>query len=143
MDSIVERAEVEVLRVRADWNGAGPAGAMQQLESKLPSLKARRFYGAFRSLPDGEEYYACVERLPTDDPGRMGLEVGRLAGGRYARRKVLDWEAVIRAGKLGELFDDLATRHRPDPSRPSLEYYRSSTELHILLPILAPDPPSP
>jgi hypothetical protein len=138
VDSYVERVEVEVLRVRADWAGAGPAGAMQELESKLPSIKGRRFYGAFRILPEGEEYFACVERLPTDDPERMGLEPGRLPGGRYVRRKVFEWEPIVRAGKLGEIFQDMVRLHEPDATRPSLEYYRSMTELHLLLPVTHP-----
>jgi hypothetical protein len=138
VDSFVERPEVEVLRVRADWSGAGPAGAMHELESKLASLKGRRFYGAFRLLPEGEEYFACVERLPGDDPERLGLDVGHLPGGWYARRKVLDWEEVIRAGKLGEIFDDMIRLHGSDGTRPSLEFYRSTRELHLLLPIRPP-----
>jgi hypothetical protein len=140
VDSFVERTEIEVLRVRADWTGAGPAGAMHELESKLPSLKGRRFYGAFRMLPDGEEYFACVERIPSDDPGRMGLDVGRLPGGWYARRKVPGWQEVIRAGKLGEIFRDMVRLHGSDDTRPSLEYYRSMSELHLLLPIPTPAP---
>jgi hypothetical protein len=135
MDSYVERGEVEVLRVRADWAGAGPTGAMHELESKLPSIKGRRFYGAFRLLPEGEEYFACVERLPTDNPEQMGLDPGRLPGGRYARRKVLDWEPIIRAGKLPEIYRDMIRLRHPDATRPSLEYYRSMTELHLLLPV--------
>jgi hypothetical protein len=144
MDTFVDRSEIEVLRVLADWNGEGPAGAMHLLESKLNSLKGRRFYGTFRMLPDGEEYYACVERVPEDDPGRMGLELGRIPGGRYVRRKLFDWSEVIRAGKLGEQFEDMVRKYGSDRSRPSIEYYRSMKEMHLLLPVdassgLAPD----
>ncbi|MGI0053796.1 MAG: hypothetical protein ACRECR_06040, partial [Thermoplasmata archaeon] len=70
-DSFVELPELPILRIRADMSGGGPAAAMAALEAKLPSLKGRRFYGCFRVLPEGEEYYACVERIPSDDPDSM------------------------------------------------------------------------
>jgi hypothetical protein len=86
--------------------GRGPVGAMSLLESKLPSLKGRNFYGAFRLLEDGEEYFACVERVADDDPTGMGLDVGVLPGGLYIRRKLNDWEKIIASGKLGRHFED-------------------------------------
>ncbi len=55
MDAYVERPATEVLRVGAETKGGGPAAAMALLESKLPSLKGRKLYGAFRLLADGEE----------------------------------------------------------------------------------------
>jgi hypothetical protein len=141
VDTFVERVEVQVLRVRADWNGGGPAVAMHQLESKLPSLKARKFYGSFRILPDGEEYFASVERIASDDPIQMGLDVGVIPGGLYLRRKLTDWKTVIAAGRLGEQFDELVRTCNPDRSRPSIEFYRSVAEMHLLEPVLNRDRP--
>jgi hypothetical protein len=141
VDSYVERPEVEVLRVRADMNGSGPAGAMRILESKLPGLRGRKFYGAFRLLEDGEEYFACVEKIAGDDPIKMGLDVGPLPGGLFVRRKLTDWEKIIAAGKLGEHFEELIRTHQFDRSRPEIEYYRSMSELHLLLPVLSRSPP--
>jgi hypothetical protein len=137
MDTYVERPDIEVLRVRADMKGSGPAGAMYLLESKLSSVKGRKFYGAFRLLEDGEEYFACAERIAGDDPARMGLGVGVLPGGLYIRRKLIDWEKIIASGKLGEHFKGLIRTHEFDPSRPEIEYYRSMSELHVLLPVLS------
>jgi hypothetical protein len=142
MDTYVERSEVEVLRVKADMKGSGPSGAMRLLESKLSSLKGRKFYGAFRLLEDGEEYFACVERIASDEPTRMGLEVGTLPGGLYVRRKLNDWERIIASGKLGEHFEELIRAHKFDPSRPEIEYYRSMSELHLLLPVLMRNAPN-
>lgn len=70
-DSFVERPTVQVLRVRADMKGGGPAEAMQRLESKLPSIRGRKFSGTFRILPEGEECFACVEESNSDDPVAM------------------------------------------------------------------------
>lgn len=136
MDTYVERSDVPVLRVLADWKGGGPAEAMHRLESKLPSLKGRKFYGTFRLLPDGEEYFACVERAEGDDPVAVGLEVGVIPGGWYARRKVFDWERVIAAGKLGSIFEEMVGYYDVDRTRPDVEYYRSMSELHLLVPVL-------
>jgi hypothetical protein len=123
--------------VRADMKGSGPAGAMKILESKLPSLKGRKFYGAFRLLESGEEYFACVEQIATDDPERMGLEPAKLPGGLYARRKLYDWEKIIAEGKLPEYAREFVRAHEVDRSRPELEYYRSMSEMHLLLPVLS------
>jgi len=143
MDTFVERVEVQVLRVRADWNGGGPAEAMHRLESKLPSPRGRKFYGTFRMLPDGEEYFACVERIDSDDPGQMGLGVGTIPGGLYLRRKLSDWQKVIAAGKLGEQFQEMLQNCNPDRGRPSIEFYRSMAEMHLLEPALNRDHPTP
>jgi hypothetical protein len=137
VDTIVDRQAVEVLRVRADMKGKGPKAAMDALESKLPSLKGRRFYGAYRMLDDGEEYYACVEKLPTEDAAGLGLETGTIPGGRYVRRRVWDWESVVAAGKMKEVSDEFARGYDLDSERPSIEFYRSMKELHILLPLAA------
>lgn len=140
MDSYVERPEVKVLRVRADMKGGGPADAMHRLESKLPSLKGRRFYGIFRLLPEGEEYFACVEEIEGDIPEKMGLDVGTIPGGLYIRRKVYDWENVIAAGKLGSIFQEMGNYYRADRTRPEIEYYRSMAELHVLVPVVSREP---
>lgn len=136
-DSYVERSEIEVLRVRANMKGKGPAEAMQLLESRLPSIKGRKFYGTFRMLPDGEEYFACVERTPLDDPAALGLETAVVPGGLYVRRKIPDWEKVIADGKLGGIFEEMVRLYPTDPSRPQIEFYRSMTELHLLVPVLS------
>jgi len=64
----VELQEIPVLRVRADMKGKGPSSAFNLLESKLSTIKGRKFYGTFQPTPDGEEYYACVARINSDDP---------------------------------------------------------------------------
>ncbi len=139
-DSYVERVDIPIWRVLADMKGGGPAEAMQKLESKLSSLRGRKFYGAFRILPDGEEYFACVEKAPSDDPALMNLDGGHLPGGLYVRRKVYDWSKVIAEGKLPSVSKDMIGHYEVDRSRPELEFYRSMTELHILIPVLGRGP---
>lgn len=132
----VQLAETPVLRVRADMAGKGPKAAFDLLESRLGTLKGRKFYGSFRVTPTGEEYFACVARADTDEPEKLGLESGTIPGGWYARRKLVDWESHL--AELPKLFDVLAQGQEVDPSRPSLEFYRSRSELHLLLPVRRP-----
>jgi hypothetical protein len=135
MDTIVERPPIEVLRVRAAMKGKGPKAAFDALESKLSSLKGRKFFGTVRTSNEEEEYYACVERLPAEDPETLGLEAGWIPGGMYVRRRVWNWESVVAAGKMKQISEDFARGYVLDPDRPSIEFYRSMNELHILLPL--------
>ena len=129
----VELQEMPVLRVKADMKGKGPSAAFNLLESKLLTLKGRKFYGTFQPTPDGEEYYACVVRIDSDDPERMQLETGVIPGGWYVRSKLSDWEKKI--AQLPSLFEEMARTHDVDPKRPSLEFYRSQAELQLFLPV--------
>jgi len=116
--------------------GKGPAEAFRLLESKLPGLRGRRFYGAIHVLEGRpEEYYACVERDPGDDPTAMAVEEGVLPGGLYVRRKLTGWKAIVDAGQLPSIGREMAQLYSLDPTRPELEFYRSMEELHLLLPV--------
>ena len=126
------------MRVSADIKGGGPPAAFKLLESRLPTLRGRRFYGVVRASPAGiEEYHACVEMINVDDPEKMQLEAWVIPGGEYVRRRVMDWEKVVAEGKLPGLFETLFSDHAEevDPHRFALEYYRSREELHILVPV--------
>jgi hypothetical protein len=142
-ETFVQLATIPVLRVRADWNGGGPAAAMAILESKLSTLKGRKFYGTFRPTPAGEEYFACVGRVDSDDPALLGLEAGEIPGGWYARRKIRDWERDI--SQLAVQFKDMVRvlGDKVDPSRPDIEFYRSQAEMLVFVPVRAPTPTSP
>jgi hypothetical protein len=137
-ESLVELAAVQVLRTRADWNAGGPAAAMALVESKLTTLKGRRFYGVFRPTPGGEEYFACVARTTEADPVKMGLETGEIPGGWYARRKIRDWEKDIT--QLAVQFQDMirVLGETVDPSRPEIEFYRSQAEMLVFVPVRTP-----
>jgi len=136
----VERAPLEVLRVRTDLRANGPAKAFALLESKLPTRRGRKFYGTFRITSEGEEYYACVVRAESDDPGAMGLETGTIPGGWYARRTLLDWESHL--PEIHRIFLEMIRVENVDPSRPSVEFYRSRRELQLLLPVMRTTEPS-
>lgn len=125
--------DTPVLRVRADWKAGGPPAAFNRLESNLPTLKGRKFYGIFKASPEGEEYFACVARIESDDPEAMHLEEGLIPGGWYARRKLLNWEEDV--SKIGKTFDEMANKCKVDGERQSIEFYRSQIEVLLYLPI--------
>jgi hypothetical protein len=102
-----------------------------ELESKIPSLKGRKFYGTFQP-PDGP-YRACVALQPGESADLMQLESWTIPGGRYARRKLLDWEE--HRDEIGGMFEEMADHEPADPARPSIEFYRSQRELVLLLPV--------
>jgi hypothetical protein len=133
-ESYVERQDLPVLRVKVDWNTGGPAAAMAMLESRLTTLKGRKFYGCFRVKPEGEDYYACVARVDSDDPGKMKLEAGVIPGGWYARRRLVDWAKDL--SQMGKIFQEMSRDIDVDPERPSLEFYRSETEVLLFVPVL-------
>jgi hypothetical protein len=132
-ETCVWREELPVLRVLADWGAGGPAAAMAHLESRLPTLKNRKFYGCFRPLPEGEEYYACVARIDSDDPEGMQLDTGVIPGGLYARRRLLGWSKELT--QMATLFEQMNRANDVDPERPSLEFYRSQSEVLLFVPV--------
>src|SRR5438094_10020892 len=123
----VELQEIPVLRVRAEMKGKGPSATFNLLESKLQTIKGRKFYGTFQPTPDGEEYYACVARIDSDDPEKMQLETGTIPGGWYARRRFPEWEKNL--SKLPATFEEMARTHDVDPAPPSLEFYQRPDSL--------------
>ncbi len=139
MDSIVELQNIPVMRIKADMKGKGPSEAFTILESKLSTLRGRKFYGAVRKLQNGDvEYYACVEITESDDPVRVQLETAVIPGGKYARRKIIGWQKIVSEGRLADVFEEFvhANEHYIDFSevRPALEFYRSHEELVLLMP---------
>lgn len=111
---------------------SGPEGARQAfnyLESKFKSLKGRKFYGAYHA----GEYRACTAILAEDNPERLELATWIIPGGKYVREKMLNW--TRRIPEIGKTFLALSEAHAYDPSRPSIEFYKSQLELHLLLPV--------
>ena len=133
-DTIVMLPDIPVMYV-AGQKGRPIAeqapSAFQQLEACLPSLKQRRFYG----VGLGDEYRACVAIGPDDDPAARPHPRWTIPGGTYARQRIRDWAA--HRDVIKPTFEALRARHRIDPARPWIEYYRSRRELLALVPILA------
>lgn len=107
--------------------------AFQKVESKLPFMKGRKFYGLLYGKPDDGEYFACVEVKSGDNPQAVGLEKREIPGGWYARKKIRYWYEDLKL--IGKGFEELFESHSIDTNRPTIEYYRSERDLHIFVPI--------
>jgi hypothetical protein len=121
--------DIEVMHVLSDAGPAGARGAFEKLEAKLRTLKGRKFYGTFH----GGEYRACVALQPGDDPEALGLDTWVIPGGKYVREKMMNWRGRI--PEIGERFVAMSERYPADPDRPSIEFYRSQSELQLFLPV--------
>jgi hypothetical protein len=95
-------------------------------------LRGRKYYGAFDV--DGDEYRVCVQLREGDDPKALGLEVGMLPGGRYARVR-LTGEPPEVYRLIGPTFERLSHRPDRDRSRPGIEFYRRRDVIDLLLPV--------
>ena len=101
------------------------------MEAKVSSPRGRRFFGAYDTLE--REYRACVEMVQGDDPVSQQLESWTIPGGKYAKKEVEDWQSKVE--ELPKTFDEMASHRKVDPTRPSVEFYRSERELILYLPV--------
>jgi hypothetical protein len=122
--------DFEVMYVEAVGGLNGAPAAFRDLEGRLDSLRGRRFYGTLH----GERYRVCVIPKDAAEPAALGLATWTIPGGRYARRKLVDWAG--QEHRIGEQFDAMAAEHSWDETRPSIEFYRSLRELILYLPVL-------
>ncbi len=132
----VERDPVKVLCVREPGDPADEPEiarrAWEQLESRLQSLRGRKFYGLY--YPERNEYLACVESKNDDDPAGLRLEEETVPGGTYLRSR-LQGEPEELYPRIGPAFEQLLLAATADPSRPSAEFYRRRDQVDLLLPI--------
>ena len=127
----VERSEVEVMFLRTEDEPAAMEHGWERLEAAA-GLRGRKFFGAF--YPATGEYRVCVQVQEGDDPDALGLESGRLPGGRYLRTR-LHGEPPQVYERIAPTFAALVKMTRPDETRPSIEFYRRRDEIDLLLPV--------
>jgi len=128
---VVERTETPVMFKRVADEATAIGRGMQEVEETV-GLRGRKYYGAFDN--DGE-YRICVQLREGDDPQALGLEVGSLPGGRYARERLTGEPPKIYE-LIGPTFERLATRTDRDSSRPGIEFYRRRDVIDLLLPVV-------
>jgi hypothetical protein len=129
---VVERDDVRVMFKRVADEQKAIEGAFRTVEDAVGSLRGRKFYGVFDD--DAHEYRACVEIRDDDDPDALGLEVGTLPGGRYARVR-LEGEPPALYRRIAPSFERLSARPDRDPGRHGIEFYRRHDAVDLLLPI--------
>jgi uncharacterized membrane protein len=121
---------IRVMWVKAEGGLSGVGDAWSTLESKLPSLKGRKFYGTFHN----NTYRACVAIIDEKEAETLGLPTATIPEGKYARQKVADYRSRVEV--IAETFEALAKECCADRSRPEVEFYKSQSEIILLLPIL-------
>jgi len=119
--------------VPAEDTQAAISSAWEQLEARFESLRGRKFFGAFDPISD--EYRACVQVQPHDDPADLGLYEGVLPRGVYARVRLRGEPPGI-YGEIRRGFEQLEQCSSHDRSRPHIEFYRRHDEIDLLLPVV-------
>ena len=134
--TIVDRPDVNLVVCRADAFPSGIKAAWDKLETKLSSLKGRKFYGL--TVYEGSQlaYFAGLEPVSDEEVALLGLPTMMIRGGKYARAKLLDWPN--HTDRIGEIFNELLRDFETDPDSPTIEYYRSQSELHLLVRLAEP-----
>jgi hypothetical protein len=133
--AIVQIPKILLLVCRAEADSPDEIkAAWQTLESKLSTLKGRKFYGLSYSNASGSAYFAAVQPLDAEEGVALGFPSLLLKGGKHARVKLMDWPEHTE--EIPAIFDQLERAVSRDPTRPSLEFYRSQSELHLLVPLV-------
>lgn len=127
--------DVTIMYVKSDGGTGGSHQAFDKLESKLPTLKGRKFYGLVFGTPPNDEYWASVELISGDKPKEWGFQTGVIPGGKYVQERINDWNKDITV--IGKTFQKLSEKHKHtvDSSRPFVEFYRSMHDMLVRLPI--------
>ncbi len=129
---LIDRDETPVMFVRAVDDPEAIRLAWERLEAQFPTLRGRRFFGAFDTATS--EYRACVQIQDEDDPAAFGLESATLPGGTYLRTR-LRGEPPAVYEQIGSTFAALVQTAVADETRPSIEFYRRRDEIDLLLPV--------
>ncbi|OGP09911.1 MAG: hypothetical protein A2048_10665 [Deltaproteobacteria bacterium GWA2_45_12] len=125
--------EIKVMYVESARGVRSSRPAFDKLESKLSSLKGRRFYGLVFGIPPNDKYWACVELTAEDKPEECGFRTGVVPAGKYLQERIDNWNENIAI--VGKTFQRIARENETDPSRPCVEFYKSMKEMLVRLPV--------
>ncbi len=134
--TIITQAPLRLITARSKTFPAGNRAAFDAIESQLDSLRGRKFYGLVYPTENNVDYYAGL--VPQSDTEELafkdsGFDIKVIDGGPCARIKLHDWSS--KTDQIGPAFATMINQYGFDPLRPQMEFYRSLSELHLLLPI--------
>lgn len=135
--TLISQPTLRLITAKSAKFPEGNREAFAALESRLETLKCRRFYGLVYHTDAGLEYHAGLTPDNEIEERRfaaLGFPMRQIAGGPCARMKLLDWTS--KTDQIGPSFGEMMARYEVDGSRPQMEYYRSLSELHLLLPVV-------
>ncbi|MEZ5385597.1 MAG: hypothetical protein R3F13_08780 [Prosthecobacter sp.] len=133
VSTLIQQSPLRLITVKAKSFPEGIRDAWREIESKR-AIKGRKAFGLIYDMPGKTEYYAGLVSDGELEERVTGLHVVEVSGGPCARIKVENWNQ--RTGEIGSLFEQMTAEQEVDPSRPAMEFYRSFTELHLLLPVI-------
>lgn len=134
--SLVRQPRLRLITAKSESFPEGNRAAFAAIEAHLKSLSGRKFYGLVYESEAGMEYFAGLVPDNEIEERRfvaLGFPIIEIEAGRCARTKILDW--MRHTDEIGPAFGAMIGKHGIDPSRPQMEYYRSLSELHLLLPV--------
>jgi hypothetical protein len=134
--TIIERPLLRLITSKSKSFPEGNREAMDAIESRLETLKGRKMYGLAYETARGMDYYAgLVPKGEAEERkfSELGFGILEIEVGACARVKLRDWSSRI--DQIGPTFGAMIEEYGIDPSKPQIEYYRSQTELHLLLPL--------
>ena len=123
---------IKILYIPSKRGISGAEEAFTKLESSLPNLKSRKFYGLVFGTPPHETYWACVA-FTTPDSAISGCKIGEIPGGKYIQERIYNWEKNIDA--IGKTFKRLIDENTIDTKRPCVEYYHGMNYMIVRVPI--------
>ncbi len=134
--TVIKQPTTRVIVVKSASFPDGNGAAFNALETRLKTLKGRKFYGLVYPAKDELDYYAGL--VPDNEIeerrfAELGFPIRTIDGGRCARVKLMNW--TTKTDQIGPLINALIEQYGIDRSRPQMEYYRSHSELHLLVPI--------
>ncbi|MDP1587095.1 MAG: hypothetical protein Q8M07_05100 [Prosthecobacter sp.] len=139
--TIIQQPKLRLITKKSVKFPEGNRDAFSAIESQLKTLKGRRFYGLVFERDEGMEYFAGLVPDSVIEESRfteLGFPITEVEGGACARIKLLNWTS--KTDQIGPSFGAMIDQFGIDTSRPQMEYYRSLSELHLLLPVPAKQP---
>jgi hypothetical protein len=130
--AIIEQPALRLITVKAWSFPDGIKAAWRAIEERR-AMKGRKAYGLIYSSVRGMEYHAGLVSDGELEERVTGLPVIEVPAGPCARMKLMDWNQHIE--QIGPLFGQMMEEVDVDASRPAMEFYRSFTELHLLVPV--------
>lgn len=125
--------DIELMCLKSANGPEGASEAFERLESTLPSLKGRKFYGISREDEHGMHYYACAAIERGDNPGLSGCIRLSIPSGKYEREKLQNWEG--RTSDIKTSFERMSEGKPVDQRKWFVEYYRSVDTLYLMVPL--------
>lgn len=134
--SLIQQPALRLMTAKSASFPEGNRAAFESIEVHLRSLKGRKFCGLVYETNKGMEYLAGLvpdSEIEERKFAALGFEITEVPGGPCARMKLVDWRS--KTEQIGPCFGAMIQEFGIDPSRPQMEYYRSLSELHLLLPV--------